>query len=368
MKSDKQIDPSKAHAQANGPPGSRLGPLQLFAVLAAIGILGVILWNAASVLLLILAGALLGVFLHSLAQLVRNHSPLGHGWSLAVTVAVLLGVFVLLGWLLAPKIEQQVEGLRTDLTESVAQLREEMRGTGWGNWLLTELHDVVNDPPPMENLLMRHMPGVFNSTLGVLGGFLIIIAVGLYFAATPSTYRAGILHLIPPTRRTRAAEVLESLYETMQWWIWSKMLGMLIIGALTTFGLMLLGIPMALTLGMIAALLTFIPNFGPILASIPGILLGLVVSPMTAVYVACVYLGVQFLESYVITPMIARRTISMPPALMLSSQMIMGSVFGALGLVLAVPLTASVMVLARMLYVKDAPGESEGCGRDENVS
>ena len=133
---------------------------------------------------------------------------------------------------------------------------------------------------------------------------------------------------------------------------------MIIIGVLTAVGLWLLGVPLALTLGLLAALLTFIPNIGPILAVVPAALLALLQSPTRALYVVLLYLGIQTVESYLLTPLMQKRTVSLPPALTIFAQVLMGILVGRIGLVLATPLTAALFVLVKMLYVEDILGDS----------
>ena len=154
-------------------------------------------------------------------------------------------------------------------------------------------------------------------------------------------------------------EVLAAVGSTLRWWLWGKLLGMLVIGVLTTLGLWRLGVPLALTLGLLAALLTFIPNIGPILAVIPAALLD---SPAKALYVLGLYLPIQTVESYLITPLVQRLTISMPSALTITAQLVLGVLLGAMGVVLATPLTAAAVVLMKMLYVEDALGGADEKG------
>lgn len=113
------------------------------------------------------------------------------------------------------------------------------------------------------------------------------------------------------------------------------------------------GHPLALILGIIAALLTFIPNIGPILSAIPAILLGLVENTTLAIHIALLYTVIQLVESYIITPLIQRKTVSLPPGLTLGAQVILGVLFGMLGLALATPLTAAALVIAKRLYLED---------------
>lgn len=133
---------------------------------------------------------------------------------------------------------------------------------------------------------------------------------------------------------------------------------MLVVGALTWVGLLALGTPFALTLAMVAALLSFIPNIGPILSAVPAVLIGLTVSPTMALYVMLLYIGVQTVETYLITPLIQRSIIAMPPALLMTAQLAMGVPLGVLGLLVAAPLTLVLLVLVETLYIQDTLGES----------
>ena len=158
----------------------------------------------------------------------------------------------------------------------------------------------------------------------------------------------------PAARR----EVLEEAGSTLQRWLLAQLVSMGIVGLLTTLGLWLLGVPLALTLGILAALSEFIPNFGPILSAVPAVLLALVDSPRLALWVVVLYAGIQAAESYLITPLVQQRLASLPPVLVIVSQLLGGILFGFLGFALATPLLAVAMVLIKRLYVEDRLGET----------
>jgi predicted PurR-regulated permease PerM len=132
---------------------------------------------------------------------------------------------------------------------------------------------------------------------------------------------------------------------------------MTIVGVITWAGLALIGVPLALTLGLLAGLLNFVPYVGPIVSAIPAVLLALLDGSRTAGWVALLYLGVQLLEGYLLTPLIDQRTVRTPPALLLTSQVIAGVTLGALGVVLAAPLLAVALVTVKLLYVEDVLGD-----------
>lgn len=125
---------------------------------------------------------------------------------------------------------------------------------------------------------------------------------------------------------------------------------------LTWAGLSLLGVPLALTLGLLAGLLNFVPNVGPVVAAFPAVLIALTQSPQQALYVFLLYLVLQSVDGYVFTPLVQKRTVELPPALTITAQVLFGVLLGGAGVVLATPLTAATLVLVRMLYVEGADG------------
>jgi predicted PurR-regulated permease PerM len=169
----------------------------------------------------------------------------------------------------------------------------------------------------------------------------------------------GITKLFPIEKRPRVREILYQIVDMLGWWLIGKAGSMLVIGILTWIGLWIIGVPLSLTLGLIAGLLSFIPNFGPILSAVPAILLGFIDSPVKALYVLILYIVVQLIESNLITPMIERRTVELPPALTIISQLALGVLIGGLGLVLATPLLAVVMVLVQTVYIQDVLGDRD---------
>jgi len=134
-------------------------------------------------------------------------------------------------------------------------------------------------------------------------------------------------------------------------------------GVLTGLGLWLLGIPLALTLALLAAVLTFVPYVGAIVSAIPALLLGLVHSPTMVLYVAILYVIVQLVEGYLLTPLIQQETVALPPALTIASLVLFGALFGPLGLMLGTPLAAVGLVLVRMAYVEDVLEQGDVLGQ-----
>lgn len=319
--------------------------------------LSLLLWYAADVLLLAFAGILLAIFLRSLSDWLSGITPLSGGWSLAVVVLSLISILTIGLWLLAPGIADQVDELQKSLPQSARQLERHIEGYEWGRKALAQVPNANEIMPDKADVLAR-VTGVFSTTFGAIANFFILLFIGLYIAAEPRLYTDGLIRLVPLNRRQRAREVLDEVGSTLRWWLIGKVASMIVVGVSTVVGLWLLDIPLALTLGLLAALLTFIPNVGPILSVVPAMLLALLQSPMQALYVALLYLGIQTVESYFLTPLMQKRTVSLPPALTIFTQVLFGVMVGSLGFVLATPLTAAALVLVKMLYIEDALKDS----------
>jgi predicted PurR-regulated permease PerM len=335
------------------------------AIVTGIILLLFLLWYAADVLLLIFGSILVAVFLVSLSTVLSRYTPLSPGWSLATVIVILIGLVGLGAWLLAPRLAEQMGQMIQSLTEARQQLEQYLARYDWAQRLLAQTPPVDELISSQANIFSR-VTGVFSAGLGILTNFAIVVAVGFYLASNPGLYQAGVVRLVPLDKRPRAREVLHVLGYTLRWWLIGRLSVMAINGLLTALGLWLLGVPLAFSLGLLTALLNFIPNIGPILAGIPAVLIALTQSQTQAVYVLILYIVVQSLEGFVFTPLVQQYTVSIPAALIISAQVLLGVLFGPLGVVLAVPLTASVLVLIKLLYVEDwlgdwidVPGEQE---------
>ncbi len=199
----------------------------------------------------------------------------------------------------------------------------------------------------------RFIRPVLSGTVAAVTGFLLISVIAIYLAADPKAYSRGMLMLLPHRARPRAREVLDETGSMLRRWLITQLVAMVAIGVVTTGVLLLLGVEAAFALGLIAGLLEFVPLAGPVIAAIPAIGMAFVESPRTALYVAIAFIGIQQLESNVLTPLLMKRGLEMPPILTLAAQGVMTLLFGFLGLLVAVPLTAALLVPIRMLYVED---------------
>ncbi len=349
---------SEQQQEKESKPTSFTGKVLITAGIVIPVILVLLLFGFAfKVLLLVMAAVLLSAFFRGIASWISRHTSIPMGWSLLIAVVGVLGIVVLTNLLIAPQIAEQASQLAEKLPQTLANAKQQLEKTQWGKQLINQIPE---DPLKfLENRdgWFQKTFGVVSSTLGTLADLYIILLLGMFILADPQPYVKGIVSLVPPSRHKRAQEVLDQVYTTLQRWLAGKLLSMLVVAVLTVIGLWILGVPLALVLGLIAGLFSFIPNFGPILGLIPAVLVALLESPTTALYVVLLYVGIQAVESNLITPFIQREAVSLPLAMIIIAQILLGILVGGLGLILATPILAVVVVLIRMLYVEDVLGD-----------
>ncbi len=308
-----------------------------------------ILWIAHEVFLLIFAGLLLGVLLDGIAELVSRLTKFSRGWSMTVTILGITAAFVVIIDLAAPGITYQIRSLQIELPKAISQIQAYLGQYGWGR-------SVLQHSGTMGNLkilayggsspeLVSRVTGALTLTAGIVVRIVVVMVLGIYSAAEPSIYRLGFLRLFTRRDSEQIEAILRAVHLRMWWWLISVSGSMISLTILAFIGLKILDIPLALTLALLTGLITFIPNFGAFLSAIPPVLIGLMQSPDKALAVIVLYVIIQFLEADLITPLIQRQTIRMPPVVGISAQLTFGLLFGFLGLLLAAPLVASVLAI-----------------------
>jgi predicted PurR-regulated permease PerM len=198
----------------------------------------------------------------------------------------------------------------------------------------------------------------FKSTFGALGDLYVVLFLGIFFTVAPQLYKKGIVQLVPKTGRRKANDVLVKLGHNLKQWLKGQLFAMLVVFVLTAIGLAIIGVPMWLALALIAGILNFIPNFGPLIAMVPAVLVSLTQDTTTAWLVAGLYILIQVAESNFITPMVQQKLVNVAPALIIIAQLLMGTLTGGWGIILATPLMVVVMVLVQELYVKKMDKET----------
>ena len=201
--------------------------------------------------------------------------------------------------------------------------------------------------------------GAFSTFISVGAGvanvvsLAVVVLISTIFAvARPAPLVNGFVVLFPAGRRERVREILEKMYKNVQRWFLGQLASMTIIGLLFTIALFFIGVPFALLLGILSGLLAFIPFVGPAISVIPPILLALAQEPISALWVLLAYAGVQFVEGNIVQPVVMSRAVSLHPVIIVFALLIMGTLFGFIGVLLAIPLVAALHVLVHELWVK----------------
>jgi predicted PurR-regulated permease PerM len=310
------------------------------------------------VILLLFGAILLAIFLHGLANISRRYLQLSEGYSVLLVSALLVAILALSVYLLAPSVGEQVQKLRQELPQSAEKVSAFLTNYSWGRLIIEQMPSSGELVEKFSNSsVWTRIGGYFSSTIGAITNISLMLLLSIYLASEPKTYIKGFTKLFPQEKRKRIREILYEIGETLSWWLIGKGASMLFIGVLTWIGLSIIGVPLALTLGLIAGLFSFVPNFGPILSAVPAILLAFIDSPTKALYVLILFVAVQLIESNLVTPLIERRTVELPPVLTIFAQLALTILVGAVGLILATPILAVVMVLVQTIYIQDILGD-----------
>ncbi len=308
----------------------------------------------AQILLVFFAAIFISVFFCGLSRVLQTRTGLTYFRSLAIVLLYIFSSLAIIALLIGPAIVEQSTNLADALPKAQQQLTSELQKSAWGAHFLDVANQAIHLSPADSWKGILRFGGL---TVDGVSGLFFAIILAFFIALQPQLYRNGILALFSADRRDRANQVLEELSFTLWWWLMGQLITMASVGLLVGCGLMIMGVPLAGPLGLIAAFLSFIPSLGPFISVIPALLLAFTVSPQMALYVGVLYMAVQLLESNVISPFVQLRSISLPPACILGAELVMGLLLGGSGLAMATPLCAATLVLINMLYIQDVLGE-----------
>jgi predicted PurR-regulated permease PerM len=315
-------------------------------------------WLLGNVLLMVFAGALIAVGLDGLASGLARRTPLSRGLALAAVGVLIFALLALFGALVAPQFAEQFRDLQDSLVDFVDAAERWFGGLGAPN-MVEDLGDQMGEVAGSAGDVLSRVAAWGMSTLGALTSLIVILVIAFFAAADPQLYRRGFLRLIPPEKRPLMDETLAAIAYALRWWFLGQLVSMALLGATVSLGLLAVGVDLWLALGVLTALLTFIPFIGPLIAGVPIVIVGFTEGVEIGIIVAVGYLVIQNLEGNVIVPMIQHKAVNLAPALLISLQVLMSLVFGIPGLILAAPLTVVGMVLVKKLYLKGVLGDEE---------
>jgi predicted PurR-regulated permease PerM len=324
-------------------------------------------WYFAAALFLIFAGMLLGVALNATTNRLGQLVSLPHPLRLAivcVTLALLLSGVAFLG---GSTIAQQATVLSNTIKSQLVNVKAFLDRNGIDTSFFDLGSPTAGSAPsatapagtatPTHNLpspgaLASSGGAIVSQTLKLLlgavsavGNFFIVLFLGLAFAAQPAVYHNGLIFMTPARYRVRATVIIDRIGETLERWLIAQIVTMFVVFVVTWIGLSIIGIQSSFILGIQAGLLTFIPTIGALLGGLIVVLASLASGWFAGLSAFILFLGVHALESYVLTPLLQRQALDIPPATLFAFQILLGIVFGIWGLALALPLMAVVKVM-----------------------
>jgi predicted PurR-regulated permease PerM len=377
--------------------------LRVTALVVSVLLTLLLIWVAREIVLTAFIGVLFGLAVSSGAgKLARLHIP--RGLAAAVVVFGFIGLLGGIAALVAPALSEQALELRSRIPQAVSRLqtwvnnRPGLSDLFLGGHRTTPVADSAKPAavrpataavqaavkravgssavaqaavdsanasvPTLRQRVSTALGGAthylfpfLSSTVTVVLGVFLVMVLSIYIGADPELYHRGLMHLFPHASRARVGVVLSRVAMVLRKWLVTQCVAMVVIGVATTVALLLLHVKAAFALGVIAGLLEFIPTIGPILSALPGIAMGVVDSPQKALSVTLAYLVIQQLEGHLLIPMLMKEGLDLPPALTIVAQGVMALLFGFLGLLIAVPLLAAVLVFVKLLYVEPIIGD-----------
>ncbi|HEX6529380.1 MAG TPA: AI-2E family transporter [Burkholderiales bacterium] len=328
-------------------------------VAVAVAVVLVLLWYAIDVVLLAFVGVLFAILLRAPADWLSGR----FGWSEGRSLALVAGALVLLlavgAVFFGRGIAVQALALIDRIPEIVQGFKDQLSQSELGARVVALAESSGMFSGGDGDVLGRGL-GLIGSTFGAIANVLIVVFFAVFIAAQPRLYVEGALYLFPRRKRSRMREVLHEIGRVLRRWLVGQTLLAACVAFLTGAGLLLIGAPFPFALGLLAGLMEFVPYIGPFLAAVPAIMVGFAEAPDVALYVAVLFVFIQLIESYVLAPLVQHRAVHLPPAAILFAQVLMGAIVGALGVAVATPLAAAVMVALGMLYVEDALGDPKG--------
>jgi predicted PurR-regulated permease PerM len=343
--------PTQDHSTPSKTEPSFLGKVLLVVLAIA---LAAAVWQLALVFILGFGAIIFAVTLDNMAAPVAERLRISQHLALGLTTVALFLVSIAFLGAFGTRAAEQFSLLAAQLPGAWDNTRNWLNSWELGRWLLTIGEDAA---VAAASTVISALP-LASGVLGWLANIALIIVMGIYLAADPQTYVDGAIRLLPPSKRKRARQIINAAGADLRKWLIAMTLDMLFLGTLVGVGLYMIGVPVAFALGILSGLSVFVPYIGPIVATVPGLLIALSVSPTLALSAAAVYVVSQQLEGNIALPLLQRWTVSMPPAVSLLAIVAFGLLFGVWGVLLATPLAVVTIRIVRMAYVEDVLEEN----------
>ena len=320
-------------------------------IIAFVVIIILIIYKTFNVFLLLLAASLIALFFNAVSGRIRQWTGLKDGVSLAVTIVLMVLLVGFFFWLVGAEAQKQYKEMQEAVPVMIDNAQEYLNKTTLGQKVSKQISDIEN-----QKKVLPFLQDFFKSSFGVFGDLYIVVFLAMFLSVSPFDYLNGVVNLVPRRGKAKAKQLFENIGYNLRKWIKGAMISGFVIFILISTVCLILGIDMWLILAITAGLLNIIPNFGPIVAMIPAVMVALLTSPTQALLVAGSFILVQAIEGNLITPNIQKKLLSIPPALLISFQVLMGTLAGGWGIVLAVPMLVILITVVKNLYIDSNTG------------
>jgi predicted PurR-regulated permease PerM len=307
-----------------------------------------------NILILVLAGALIACFFRGISAFIQRKTH----WApwITLTISIIVSFLIIAGmfFLVGAKVTSDSANIQERLPDMINEVKVQLKKSGVGRKIIAQANSIKSSKQ-----FSSFISTFFKTTFGGIANIYIVVLLGIFFTIGPQIYSNGIMQLVPPRKRKKADGLINHIGSSLKKWLAGKFIAMAAVFVLTAIGLIILDVPMWLTLSIIAGLLNFIPNFGPLVAAVPAILVGFSQSPMMALIIAALYLFVQVFESSFITPQAQQKLVKIPPALIILAQVFVGALTGIWGVIFATPLLLIIIIVIQELYTEPMNRKSE---------
>lgn len=337
-------------------------------IVGAVVVLGLLVWQLAGLWVHLFAAILFAIILRSIAAQIEKVTPVAPPWSLVLAIALITLLSAAFVLLIGFEISEQFVSLIEQLPQYVANVGDQFGMRDLEQRIAERLQEASTNSG-----LLGTVTSYASSTISAMTSFVLILIIGIYLAINPQDYLRGFLLLVPRSHTEKIHDTMVNIGYALRLWLGGQLIIMIIVGTMVSIGLWLIGLPSALALGFMAGVAEFIPVLGPVLAAAPAILVAFSQGWETLFWVIGLFVVVQQLEGYLITPLVQRKAVHLPPVLTILSIVGFGTLLGLPGIVMAAPLAVTAMVTIERLYIRgtlgkhvDVPGNKNASGKADD--
>jgi predicted PurR-regulated permease PerM len=327
-------------------PISKLEFFKRTVIVVAVALIPVMVWLLVDVILIALGAVLMAVLLHLIAEPFRRWLRLPEAAALVLSGTLTITVIAATAYLFGVRIEAELQDVMGRAGSALTTITTQMQHSPGGKLILAHLQGGS-----------LSIANIFSISASFIEAVIITLIAGFYLAAQPKLYRRGLDKLFPGPCRTTVDETIEDIGQALRLWLIGELMQMALIGALTLAAVWTIGLSSPLALAAIAGLAEFVPYLGPIIAAIPALLVATTQGLDTLLWTLFAYILIHQIEGNLIAPLIQRRMVFIPPALLLLAIVTILFLFGTVAVIFAAPITVIIVTAVKKLYVRDSLGE-----------